>query len=53
MYRFDTLSAFSTFILTLLALYTGVSPGLTAFVLLAASKCKSSLASAVSFNSLS
>ena len=38
MYRFDALSAASTFILTLLALYTGVSPGLTAFVLTAASQ---------------
>ena len=38
MYRFDTLSACSTFILTLLAIYTGVSPGLTAFVLIAAGK---------------
>lgn len=38
MYRFDNLSACSTFILTALALYTGVSPGLTAFVLTAASK---------------
>ena len=37
-YRFDTLSACSTLLLTLLALYTNVSPGLTAFVLLAASK---------------
>lgn len=37
MYRFDALSACSTFLLTLLALYTDVSPGLTAFVLLAAS----------------
>ncbi|KAL8988090.1 MAG: hypothetical protein Q9177_002777, partial [Variospora cf. flavescens] len=37
MYRFDALSATSTFLLTLLALYTGVSPGLTAFVLIAAS----------------
>lgn len=36
MYRFDALSAFSTFILTMLALFTGVSPGLTAFVLIAA-----------------
>ena len=36
-YRFDFLSASSTFLLTLLALYTGVSPGLTAFVLLSAS----------------
>ena len=41
MYRFDALSACSSFLLTLLALYTGVSPGLTAFVLLAASGCKS------------
>lgn len=38
MYRFDTLSACSTFILTLLAIYTGVSPGLTAFVLTASSR---------------
>lgn len=38
MYRFDALSACSTFIITLLALYTGVSPGLTAFVLIAASQ---------------
>jgi ABC-type multidrug transport system fused ATPase/permease subunit len=38
MYRFDNLSACSTFVLTALALYTGVSPGLTAFVLTAASK---------------
>ncbi|KAI9685108.1 MAG: hypothetical protein M1820_010837, partial [Bogoriella megaspora] len=37
MYRFDTLSAISSFLLTLLALYTNVSPGLTAFVLIAAS----------------
>lgn len=38
MYRFDTLSACSTFVLTMLALYTGVSPGLTAFVLIAAAQ---------------
>ncbi|OCK85996.1 P-loop containing nucleoside triphosphate hydrolase protein [Lepidopterella palustris CBS 459.81] len=38
MYRFDTLSACSTLLLTLLALHSGVSPGLTAFVLIAASK---------------
>jgi len=38
MYRFDALSACSTFLLTSLALFTGVSPGLTAFVLSAASK---------------
>jgi ABC-type multidrug transport system fused ATPase/permease subunit len=37
-YRFDTLSACSTLLLTLLALYTNVSPGLTAFVLIAASR---------------
>ena len=36
MYRFDALSALSMFLLTLLALYTGVSPSLTAFVLNAA-----------------
>lgn len=38
MLRFDVLSALSTFVLTALALYTGVSAGLTAFVLTAASK---------------
>lgn len=38
MYRFDLLSACSTLILTLLAVYTGVSAGLTAFALTAASK---------------
>ena len=38
MYRFDNLSACSTFLLTILALFTGVSPGLTAFVLTAASR---------------
>ena len=38
MYRFDLLSSTSTFLLTTLALYTGVSPGLTAFVLTAASR---------------
>jgi ABC-type multidrug transport system fused ATPase/permease subunit len=38
MYRFDNLSACSTFLLTVMALYTGVSAGLTAFVLTAASK---------------
>ncbi|KAI9688784.1 MAG: hypothetical protein M1822_001141 [Bathelium mastoideum] len=35
MYRFDVLSALSSFVLTLLALFTNVSPGLTAFVLVA------------------
>ncbi|KAI0143596.1 ABC transporter [Xylariaceae sp. FL1272] len=38
MYRFDLLSAASTFGLTLLALYQGLSPGLTAFVLTTASQ---------------
>ncbi|KAK6864431.1 ABC transporter [Apiospora arundinis] len=37
-YRFDTLSALATFALTLIALYRGLSPGLTAFVLLTASR---------------
>ena len=38
MYRYDTLAAVSTFILTMLALMTNVSAGLTAFVLIAANK---------------
>ena len=38
MYRFDSLSALSTFLLTMLALITNTSPGLTAFVLVAAQK---------------
>ncbi|KAK1083320.1 hypothetical protein LTR48_006368 [Friedmanniomyces endolithicus] len=38
MYRFDALSAVSTFLITVLALVTNVSPGLTAFVLVAANK---------------
>lgn len=38
MYRFDILSATATFLLTLLALYTNVSPGLTAFILTAAAQ---------------
>ncbi|KAH0350782.1 ABC bile acid transporter, partial [Aureobasidium melanogenum] len=38
MYRFDILSAFSTFIMTLLAINSGLSPGLTAFVLASASR---------------
>ncbi|KAI1780096.1 canalicular multispecific organic anion transporter 1 [Hypoxylon cercidicola] len=37
-YRYDLLSACSIFILTLLALYQGLSPGLTAFVLTSASQ---------------
>ncbi|KAL3476869.1 integral peroxisomal membrane peroxin-domain-containing protein [Aspergillus californicus] len=36
MYRFESLSAISTFVLTVLALYTDVTPGLAAFVLIAA-----------------
>ena len=38
MYRFDALSACATLLLTLLAIYTDVSAGLTAFVLIAASQ---------------
>jgi ABC-type multidrug transport system fused ATPase/permease subunit len=38
MYRFDTLSAVSTFLMTLLAIYSNLSAGLTAFVLTAANK---------------
>ncbi|OTB08731.1 hypothetical protein M426DRAFT_51742 [Hypoxylon sp. CI-4A] len=37
-YRYDLLSAFSIFALTMLALYQGLSPGLTAFVLTSASQ---------------
>jgi ABC-type multidrug transport system fused ATPase/permease subunit len=36
MYRFESLSALSTFCLTALALYTNITPGLVAFVLIAA-----------------
>lgn len=36
MYRFEGLSAISTFCLTVLALYSNISPGLIAFVLIAA-----------------
>lgn len=36
MYRFENLSGLSTFCLTVLALYTNISPGLAAFVLIAA-----------------
>ena len=36
-YRFDILSACSTFVLTLLAIYSGLTSGLTAFVLVSAS----------------
>ncbi|KAI1323330.1 ABC transporter [Xylariaceae sp. FL0255] len=38
MYRFDVISGVSTFGLTILALYQGLSPGLTAFVLITASQ---------------
>ncbi|KXL48282.1 MAG: hypothetical protein FE78DRAFT_87378 [Acidomyces sp. 'richmondensis'] len=38
MYRFDALSAISTFLLTVLALVTNVSAGLTAFVLVSANR---------------
>ncbi|EXJ80606.1 ATPase [Capronia epimyces CBS 606.96] len=38
MYRFDALSAASTFLLTVLAVFSGLSAGLTAFVLVAANK---------------
>jgi ABC-type multidrug transport system fused ATPase/permease subunit len=37
MFRLDILSAFSTFCMTLLALYDNLSPGLTAFILTTAS----------------
>ncbi|PVI04510.1 ABC bile acid transporter-like protein [Periconia macrospinosa] len=36
--RFYFLSSFSTFIMAFIAIYTGISPGLTAFVLISASK---------------
>ena len=38
MYRFDVLSSFSTFALTCLAVYSDLTPGLTAFVLVAAQR---------------
>ena len=38
MYRFDALSACATLLLTLLAIFSGISAGLTAFVLIAASQ---------------
>ncbi|KAJ9601857.1 hypothetical protein H2200_013656 [Cladophialophora chaetospira] len=38
MYRFDTLSAVSTFLLTMLAVFSNLSAGLTAFVLISANK---------------
>lgn len=37
-FRFEALSSVSTFLLTVLALYQGLSPGLTAFVLVTASQ---------------
>ncbi|KAF2105786.1 hypothetical protein BDV96DRAFT_655260 [Lophiotrema nucula] len=37
-YRFGALSASSTLVMTLIAVYMGISPGLTAFVLITASK---------------
>ena len=39
MFRFDSLSAISTFLLTLLALYDNLSQGLTAFILQTAANC--------------
>ena len=39
MYRFDNLAACSTFVLTMIALYTRVTPGLTAFLLNSAYHC--------------
>ena len=41
MFRFDSLSATSTFLLTLLALYDNLSQGLTAFILTTAANCES------------
>lgn len=38
MYRFDSLSAVSTFVLTMIALHNGLSPALTAFVLTTAAQ---------------
>ncbi|KAH7121179.1 hypothetical protein B0J11DRAFT_581926 [Dendryphion nanum] len=37
-YRFNVLSASSTLVMTLIAVYMGISPGLTAFVLITASR---------------
>ncbi|KAF2746360.1 P-loop containing nucleoside triphosphate hydrolase protein [Sporormia fimetaria CBS 119925] len=37
-FRFATMSASATFIMALIAIYTGISPGLTAFVLLTAGR---------------
>ncbi|KAI9642629.1 hypothetical protein NHQ30_009434 [Ciborinia camelliae] len=41
-FRFDILSAISTFLMTVIAIYQNLSPGLTAFVLSAASRFVSS-----------
>ena len=37
-YRFSTMSASSTLVMTLIAVYMGITPGLTAFVLVTASR---------------
>ncbi|KAH6611900.1 P-loop containing nucleoside triphosphate hydrolase protein [Boeremia exigua] len=37
-FRFSTMSASATLVMTLIAVYTGISPGLTAFVLITASR---------------
>lgn len=37
-FRFSTMSASATFVMTLIAVYTGITPGLTAFVLITASR---------------
>lgn len=39
-YRFNALSDISVFLLTMIALFTGLSPGLTAFALIAANNCR-------------
>lgn len=49
-YRFDILSASSTLLLTLLAIYTNISPGLTAFVLTASASCRSNPSSLSYYN---
>jgi ABC-type multidrug transport system fused ATPase/permease subunit len=43
MYRFESLSALSTFCLTALALYSNITPGLVAFVLIAANELVESI----------
>ena len=37
-FRFSTMSASATLVMTLIAVYTGITPGLTAFVLITASR---------------